>query len=195
MLASSSTPVWAEVAECFGVEESGSESRGAVSGLRPKCSPYPYCCGFICFPRALPPQHQRGGVTGTWRRFPSLGRSQSAQIKNLGPRPGRLWPQSGLAQVPKAMTSKRVGRSQSGQLKGRGHEMSHLGEGPESRGLRSHPDSSLFTSERLSQCHVLLARNLFPRIWAPGSHWSLLKAGFYSSQSAALKSMGFSAIG
>lgn len=73
--------------------------------------------------------------------------------------------------------------------------MSHLGEGPGSRGLRSHPDSSLFTSARLSQCHVLLARNYFQESGLRNLIGPCSKRGFYSSQSATLKSMGFSVIG
>lgn len=38
---------------------------------------------------------------------------------------------------------------------------SHSGQGPGSQGLAACPDSSLFTSARLSQCHACRARNNF----------------------------------
>lgn len=125
-------------------------------------------CSFICFP-ARSPQLQRGGVTGTWKHVLSLGPSQSAQMKNFGPRLP-----AAVRTVPCCEEGSWKPKRTSG---GRWAGGQPLGTGPEIAWAGAPPRLVLvYKCETVSMSHIP-GQKLFPRIWTSGAHWSLLRAG------------------
>lgn len=100
-----------------------------------------------------------GEASRTWDRANPLRKRTLGPHSSPSPHPLPCGvPAEGLAQVPGAV---RAGGRLRGHLEVSRLQISHLGQGPGSRGLEASPDASLFTSARLSQCHAFLARNDF----------------------------------